>query len=160
MKGEKSVARATVAVWRIQAALAALIVMGAGGTVVLSIMEQPWGPIATAFWLAGLVVLLGLAWWLPGLAYRCLGYRLDGHGLVIRKGLFWRHRIAIPRVRIQHSDVSQGPLQRRYGVATLKLYTAGSRFTCNELPGLDHDTALALRDTLLRQDDGGDGDAV
>ncbi len=68
--------------------------------------------------------------------------------------------MAIPRVRIQDSDVSQGPLQRRFGVATLKLYTAGSRFTCNELPGLDHDRALDLRDTLLRRDDGGDGDAV
>ena len=34
------------------------------------------------------------------------------------------------------------------------------RFTVTTLPGLDHDTALALRDTLLRQDDGGDGDAV
>lgn len=160
MKGEKSVARATVAVWRIQAALTALIVTGAGGTAVLLVTGLPWGRVAVASWVAVLLVLLGLAWWLPGLAYQRLGYRLDRHGLVIRKGLFWRHRIAIPRVRIQHSDVSQGPLQRRYGVGTLKLYTAGSRFTCNELPGLDHDTALALRDTLLRQDDGGDGDAV
>ena len=82
MKGEKSVARATVAVWRIQAALAALIVMGAGGTVILFIMEQPWGPIATAFWLAGLVVLLGLAWWLPGLAKVSMN-----RSMIVRRGI-------------------------------------------------------------------------
>ena len=136
----ESVSPATVPVWRLRALGTAVVLAGA--------------PVGAA------LALFGLAWWLPGAWFRHLGYRLDPHGLVVRQGIFWRHRIAIPRVRIQHSDVSQGPLQRRYGVGTLKLYTAGSRFTCNELPGLDHDTALALRDTLLRQDDGGDGDAV
>jgi uncharacterized protein len=74
---------------------------------------------------------------------------VDEQGIVIQRGIFWRSRIALPRVRVQHSDVSQGPLQRRFGVATLKLYTAGSRYTKIELPGLAHDEALALRDTLI-----------
>ena len=62
--------------------------------------------------------------------------------------------VALPRVRIQHTDVSQGPLERRYGIGTLKLYTAGSRHTRIELPGLNHDDAIALRDALLAEGGG------
>ena len=71
--------------------------------------------------------------------------------------MFWRTQSALPRVRIQHTDVSQGPLQRRYGVATLKLYTAGSRFTRTDLPGIEYADAVALRDRLQRE---GYGDAL
>ncbi len=156
----ESVSPATVPVWRLRALGTAVVLAGAPVGVALTLLPGSPGPLLALACLGWSLLVVGLAWWLPGAWFRHLGYRLDPHGLVIRQGIFWRHRIAIPRVRIQHSDVSQGPLQRRYGVATLKLYTAGSRFTCNELPGLDHDTALTLRDTLLRQDDGDDGDAV
>ncbi len=157
--GFQSVDRRTVSAWRLQAlagvAVAALAAVAEG----IALPQLAGWPVPGL--LGGLlVVAAGLALWLPALAHARLRYRLDEHGLTIEHGILWRHRIIVPRVRVQHSDISQGPLQRRYGVGTLKLYTAGSRFTCNELPGLDHDTALALRDTLLRQDDGGDGDAV
>lgn len=103
---------------------------------------------------AGLLLLYALlaivcVWVLPPAHYRTLRYGVDDHGITIDRGVFWRSRIALPRIRVQHSDVSQGPLQRRYGVATLKLYTAGSRYTKIELPGLAHDDAMALRDALI-----------
>ena len=60
-----------------------------------------------------------------------------------------RELVVVPHERTQSLAVSQGPLQRRYGVATLKLYTAGSRFTRTELPGLEYAEAVALRDRLL-----------
>jgi membrane protein YdbS with pleckstrin-like domain len=98
-----------------------------------------------------------VVWRYPPARYRHLRYRIDDVAITIQDGVFWRTQSALPRVRIQHTDVSQGPLQRRYGVATLKLYTAGSRFTRTELPGLEHATAVALRDRLQRQIS---GDAV
>lgn len=111
-------------------------------------------PVAIAFWIAW-PLLLGVAfvvvWRYPPARYRHLSYRIDDAGITIRDGVFWRTRSALPRMRIQHTDVSQGPLQRRYGVATLKLYTAGSRFTRIELPGLEHAVAVALGDRLQRQ---------
>lgn len=119
----------------------------------------PLGPmsasVAASIGLAVIALGLLFAWYWPLARYRRLTYGVDELGLMIQEGVWWRVQIALPRVRIQHSDVSQGPLQRRYGLATLKLYTAGSRFTKVELEGLRHEEAIALRDTLLSRSHAG-----
>ena len=55
----------------------------------------------------------------------------------------------VPRSRVQHTDVSQGPLERRYGVGTLVIHTAGTDDAVVTQRGLTHGTALAIRDHLL-----------
>jgi membrane protein YdbS with pleckstrin-like domain len=104
---------------------------------------------------AGLGLLALLAWVLqrwPALDYRHLSYRVDQAGLEIRRGVFWRRVINVPRSRIQHTDVSQGPVERQYGLGTLAIHTAGTEHARVELPGLRHDVALAIRDHLLPRD--------
>jgi membrane protein YdbS with pleckstrin-like domain len=51
---------------------------------------------------------------------------VDARGLEIRRGVFWRSVVNVPRSRVQHTDVSQGPLERSYGLGTLIVYTAGT----------------------------------
>ena len=148
----------TVAVWRVQSlVVVAAILLGLGVVFGPLLASGALALPGLIVWGLALLVLAALGWWLPAAWYRRLRYGLDERGLSVERGLLWRHRITVPRVRVQHSDVSQGPLQRAFGVATLRLYTAGSRFTVTTLPGLEHDTALALRERLLRE---GDGDAV
>jgi membrane protein YdbS with pleckstrin-like domain len=134
-----------VRVWRWQSALTFLVLTL---PVLVAGLRMPM-PI----WVAVALTYISLAtlciWKAPPAHYKALHYGVDAQGITIHRGIFWRSRIALPRIRIQHTDVSQGPLERRYGVATLKLYTAGSRYTKIELPGLAHDRALALRDALL-----------
>jgi hypothetical protein len=109
---------------------------------------------------AGLLALLplwaagvgALAWHLyrwPPIAYRFASYRVDDQGLEIRSGVYWRRVVNVPRSRVQHTDVSQGPLQRSYGLGTLVVYTAGTEHARVELSGLDHARALHLREHLL-----------
>jgi membrane protein YdbS with pleckstrin-like domain len=140
---------AVISVWRWHAALTTLML-----TIAASALSVPLG----ALWptLPLLVAIAGalVAWRWPPLSYRYLRFGIDDTGIAIERGVIWRSRIALPRVRIQHTDVSQGPLERRYGIGTLKLYTAGSRHTRIELPGLNHDEAIALRDALLAQGGG------
>ena len=97
------------------------------------------------------VVLLGfwhaMRW--PPRAYRHTSYRVDDQGIEIRTGVWWRHVTKVPRSRVQHTDVAQGPLERRYGLATLVIHTAGTEHAKVELKGLAHETALAIRDHLL-----------
>ena len=92
----------------------------------------------------------------PMIAYRHATYRLDAHGIEIRDGVLWRRVINVPRSRVQHIDVSQGPFERRHGIGTLAIYTAGVSHAMVPLPGLEHGRALRIRDYLLpREDDDG-----
>ncbi len=59
----------------------------------------------------------------------------------------------MPRSRVQHTDVSQGPLERSHGLGTLVIYTAGTEHARVELGGLDHGTALLIRDHLLPREE-------
>lgn len=107
------------------------------------------------------LVLVGLAFWhahsWPARAYRHTRYRVDDQGMEVRRGVFWRVVINVPRSRVQHIDVSQGPLERRYGLGTLVIYTAGTDHARVEIGGLEHGRALRIREHLLPS---GAGDAV
>lgn len=148
-------------------------------------LDRLIGSIATACISAGLLIALGILYaatdppsWLfpllllswaalaaalvwhtirwPDIEYRHTSYRVDEQGIEIARGVIWRSIINVPGSRVQHTDVSQGPLQRRYGLGTLTIYTAGTEYARVDLPGLAHARALAIRDHLLprRSDDG------
>lgn len=87
----------------------------------------------------------------PSLEHKRTEWRLDREGLEIRRGVIWRHVISVPRRRIQHTDVAQGPLQRRYGLGTLITHTAGTHSYEIRLEGIAHGLALRVRDSLLEE---------
>lgn len=101
-----------------------------------------------------------LAWHLqrwPAISHQYTSYHLDDLGIEIRRGVIWRRVINVPRSRVQHTDVSQGPLERQYGLGTLIVHTAGTEHARVALGGLAHPDALRLRELLLPV---GGGDAV
>ena len=89
--------------------------------------------------------------------YRHVRYRLDAHGVTIRRGVVWRTVTSVPTSRVQHTDVSRGPLERYFDLATLVVHTAGTRDASVSLSGLGHRAALALRDRLMEAGDGRGG---
>lgn len=109
---------------------------------------------AGAFLVVALLVIAALYW--PRIEHRHMSYRIDEEGLEIRRGVFWRHQNTVPLGRVQHADVSQGPLQRMFGVGTLVVHTAGTQGASVELPGLGHEQAVALRDLIVHQRKGQD----
>ncbi|MCV2356720.1 PH domain-containing protein [Paucibacter sp. B2R-40] len=72
-----------------------------------------------------------------------------GEGMVLRSGVWWRSEVWVPTARLQHLDVSQGPLDRRWGMATLSLHTAGSHDQHTRIQGLPLAQAHALREHLM-----------
>ena len=111
--------------------------------------------IPTRAYLPLLVILLLLvslaliiAYRFPAARHRRLRYRVDPEGLRIQQGVFWRKTVWIPITRVQHTDVSQGPLQRKYDLATLTVHTAGTEGASIPLPGLEHSIAIRLSDHL------------
>jgi membrane protein YdbS with pleckstrin-like domain len=108
-----------------------------------------WVPFTVA------IGLLLYRW--PPLEYRHSRYRVDDELIEIERGVVFRTAIAVPRSRVQHLDVTQGPLMRRYGLAQLSIYTAGAEFSQVALGGLAFEVAHALRDRLLPRGARADG---
>lgn len=106
------------------------------------------GLVATAI---GMLALVG--WRYRHLEHARTSFVISGAGCEIRRGVIWRRIITVPLSRIQHSDVTQGPLQRAYGLATLSLYTAGTEHAKIDLHGLAFETAMAIRQYLFERSD-------
>ena len=101
--------------------------------------------------LAGLIALILL----PKRRYRGWAYHEGEDELHIRHGLLIRVRTVVPFGRVQHIDTTQGPIERRLGLATLILHTAGTRSAAVALPGLREADAEQMRDRIrakIRQD--------
>jgi len=135
--------------WMVTASLA----MGGGIGFLILLIRADWQPWTLAAVGGGvLAFLLACAWlshaW-PPLEFGRISWRIDAEGIEIKRGVVWRHVIVVPRTRIQHTDVSQGPIQRRFGLATLLIHTAGTHQYEVNLEGLSRSTAFAVRDALL-----------
>jgi uncharacterized protein len=96
-----------------------------------------------------------MAFVLPVRKYRHWGYHMGNDRLRIVRGYMFYHDTVVPFGRIQHIDVDQGPIDRRYDLATLTVHTAGNHNSTVTLPGLRHADALAMREqirTAIRAD--------
>lgn len=124
-----------------------LIAVGAGTAMAFyNPRALPW---VIAAWLCIPAVAAWNIFYFHPRNYRAWGYHLDGRVLLIRSGVWFRTIKLLPLPRLQHVDVKRGPLQRRFGLATLVLHTAGTQAASIEVPGLDADEATRLRDHLV-----------
>lgn len=96
------------------------------------------------------ILLLVVFFWAPR-RYQLTGYakrELDVH---FRTGALWRKQTAVPINRVQHVEISQGPIERMLGLSRLMLFTAGGAGSDLAIPGLAKETAERLRQDLLVQ---------
>lgn len=125
-------------------ALAALLVARLSG------LPVPLGaPYALAWIIVGAIVTFGLLWpiWsVPGKRYA-----VRDKDILYRSGVFWRSITAIPFNRMQHVETSSTPLDRRFGLATLQLFTAGGAGGDLKIHGLPADIAERLRTFVLER---------
>ena len=94
----------------------------AGPIVFLALVR---GSLASLTQLGALIPIAGAAIFFGALRYFAYRYGVNERGLEIREGIISRQSRSIPFERIQNLDIVQGPIQRRLGVAELKVDTAG-----------------------------------
>ena len=92
-------------------------------------------------------VLLVWAWVVVGRTVRSWGYAERAEDLLVTQGVLRRQLVVVPYGRMQFVDVSAGPLDRRFGLATVQLHTAAAA-TDAAIPGLAPEEAARLRDRL------------
>jgi membrane protein YdbS with pleckstrin-like domain len=119
----------------------AILVIGLG---VGWLLAPHWG------WLAGIAAVLLLGVWRATVAVRAVrawGYAERDNDLMVRHGLLVRRLSIVPYARMQYVDVTAGPLERAFGLATVQLHTAAAASDAR-VPGLPPDEAARLRDRL------------
>lgn len=133
--------------WRVFLYVLVPVVAGAN-----ALWVKPSGWMLAAFlvvpWiLAECLVRWGMVY--TRLAHARTAWRLTAELLEIRRGVWWRSVVTVPLSRVQHTDVNQGPLQRRFGLATLVVHTAGTQYATVSLEGLGKEVADSVRDEML-----------
>ena len=120
-------------------ALISLLAVG-----LLVIFGQLW-QVLVALAVGGL--LTGWAWWVIGRQVRATGYALRGDDLIVVRGITFRRLVVVPYGRMQLVDVTRGPIDRSFNLASVQLHTAAAT-TDATVPGLSPDDAAELRDRL------------
>lgn len=111
------------------------------------VLNIPVMPIVVLYSILAIVSVLLLL--RPGISIPRRGFALRDKDILFRKGVIWRSVTAVPFNRIQHVESSSTPLDRKYGLATLQLFTAGGSSGDLKIDGLDKDIAENLRTFIL-----------
>lgn len=133
--------------WRITAALGALPLLAAGAFgswVSLRVVDVPFllGVLPLLAAVALFAILVGV---IPDLRWRRWRYEIREDEVDLQRGIVWISRTLVPLARIQHVDTQSGPLQRRFGLATVVFYTAAGP---NQIPELSASVAAGARDRI------------
>lgn len=113
------------------------------GIVLLAVVAVGWlllrftgAPPAIVIGAGVLVVLIPALsiWPIPHIEWRHWRYEIDEQEVDLQHGWLVITRTLVPMAQIQHVDTRRGPLERRFGLATVVLYTAAGP---SEIPALD-----------------------
>jgi uncharacterized protein len=101
-------------------------------------------------WVIGVPLALGIvlvAWACvrPEIEFRQWRFEIREDEVDLLHGVITRTRQVVPMSRIQHVDTERGPLQRRYGLSTVKFFTAAGAM---EIPQLSAGRADEVRDQI------------
>lgn len=75
------------------------------------------------------------------------GYAEREDDLLVQRGVLFSRLSVVPYGRMQFIDVTAGPLERSFGIATVRMHTAAAASDAR-IPGLDRAEAARLRDRL------------
>ncbi|WP_411767652.1 PH domain-containing protein [Winogradskyella sp. A3E31] len=110
------------------------------------------------FWYLILVltVILAVNLIFSVLAFRKRKYALREKDVIYSKGLLFLKLTVVPISRIQHIEETRTWLARQFGLASLKLFTAGESGTDLSIRGLTEDEARRINDFLSAKVDAED----
>ncbi|MBM7579463.1 PH domain-containing protein [Jeotgalibacillus terrae] len=133
-------------VWKLYGWISAAVTLliGAGLTTLTLIFDwSVWFIIGSAIALILEIVLFVFV--LPTLKWKRWRYEVREEEIELQHGIFIVTRTLVPMVRVQHVETEQGPILRKYRLATVSISTAA---TLHQIPALDINEADALRDSI------------
>jgi uncharacterized protein len=136
----------SVRLWRMrlsQVAIAGPVLAVIAG-VAAGISAGAWAGVAAV---AVVAVAAGVVLWVERRRYRAWAYRERDDDLIVSRGVLVRRVSVVPYGRMQFVEVTAGPFERAFRLATVQLHTAAAASDAR-IPGLERDEAARLRDRL------------
>jgi len=138
--------------WRISNLITGLVLAGCAAIPDLIIRKtaDKWllFPFALPLFMFILVVAIGQ--WIVGRTFTCYRYELGDDDLAVAKGVFWKSWRFVNRNRIQHVDLSSGPIARALGLVHVSVFVGGMQAAAVSIPGLSTHEAEMLRGKLIK----------
>ena len=132
----RAMRRAVLGVVGVVVAVLAAVALTIAGSVLVAVVTV----VVVLVICAALFVVIGRN-------YDSWGYAERGADLLVTHGVMWRRLVVVPYGRMQLVDVTAGPIERKFGISTLRLHTA-SAGTDARIHGLTAAEATRLRDRL------------
>jgi len=142
--------------WRIEALIAGLVFavmfVGAGFIVEEVLDEERLVFVVHPVLIGAALAVAVLAWslYVASRKYAFWRYEVGDDDLSVAHGIWWRTRTYVPRARIQHVDLTAGPIARALGLAVVSVFVSGHAGAVATIPGLRADEAERLRKVLLK----------
>lgn len=136
-------------VWRIYAVITFLAIIALGTPFYIFVVKS--NKFATYLLLLGLIIAVFIL--IKGLVFSDRSWKAWQYGitdteLILTWGVIWRTLRVIPRYGIQHIDINEGPIDRRFGLVQIVIFAAGSVGVVATIPGLTRTEAEELRKYL------------
>lgn len=140
---QKRISQKALTVWRINGGIVSFFLLLLAGSILTLTIIFDW-PI----WICiiGIIIVILTIYFeiilFPPLRWRRWRYEVREKEIELQQGIFIIKRTLIPMVRVQHVDTKQGPILRKYNLASVAISTAA---TVHEIPALDLEEAEELR---------------
>ena len=88
------------------------------------------------------------AWILKPFSWRRTGFAVDDSAFLVRRGVIWRRLVVVPHARTQGVDLSQGPIDRRLDLVSVRAATVAGPVD-TRLGAIDRVTGMELSTRLV-----------
>lgn len=105
-------------------------------------------PAIVAMVLAVFLLLAALIFLSTGISFKYSGYALREQDILFRSGWFIRKTRVVMLNRIQHVSVQSGPIERKFGLASVSIYTAGASEADFTIKGITEQTAQNIKEWI------------
>ncbi|WLR42142.1 PH domain-containing protein [Bacillus carboniphilus] len=135
-------------VWRISGAINSsfVLLVAIALTVATFFFDWPRWLIFIYYLLFGIFTFF-YVYLIPKIRLKIWSYEVHEHEIDLKFGVFVVSRVLVPMVRVQHVDTEQGPILRKYNLASVSISTAA---TVHQIPALNMEEAEELRDYISR----------
>jgi uncharacterized protein len=113
--------------------------------VIAGYVNESFANQAQTYLLIGMPIIILLSLLYSGLNIKLQGVAMRTHDIAFKKGIIWQQIVILPLARVQHIELHRGPIERKLGLASLKLYSAGGMNADLQISGLSYEDCKNMR---------------